>query len=85
MSNYILKENHTSDELQKAVDELTQRMKNAEEVVVFTDLPISEGKTIEECLKSHLSLKKMVEAGKISAVITENVDGLQRLAGLEKD
>jgi len=36
-------------------------------------------------MKTHLALKKLVDIGKVSCVMTENNDGLHSLAGFKKD
>lgn len=58
-------------------------IQEAQKVVFLTDFKNVDGKDFSEYMKTHLALKELVEEGIVDQIITENHDGLQRLAGVK--
>ena len=71
--------------LNKAVNRVAGIINDAEgKVAILTDINPRPGRDLQTIMKTHLSLKQLVDSGKVHVVMTENVDGLHTLAGFPK-
>ena len=82
---FILEKEHSEADLNDAVKKVAGIINEAEgKVAILTDILPRPGNDLQTIMKTHLSLKQLVDSSKVHVVLTESVDGFHNLAGFSK-